>query len=179
MQDTNKKDIVIKGVIVPSDSISIYEKIVSPVIMTSKYKPTRYHVTIGYIKKVHIEDTALLIEYLNTHLLRLRESYSEIIFEVNGANLFAGKIAFTPSNPQVFSELNIKVAKILLNFQSIFNIKYSFDRLTQNINYFPHITIGAGDRQALKIIQDKINNVSKSVCSHNMRIEQIVAHIMI
>jgi 2'-5' RNA ligase len=171
-----QKDIVIKAIVGFPDNERLFS-LISKIPLKYAYKPSRYHVTIAYLKNVELNDAEKIVDYFEHNFHEIWSHYSMINFNTSDACSFHNKIALTPSNPKVFKELNLKTRELLSEFNQRNEKNYIFELRSYNENYTPHITIGEGTHITLGIIKSLINeNIQKDILT--IRFSKIVAKIM-
>lgn len=104
---------------------------------------TDYHITIGYLKAVNLEDIENITNHISKHLVS-RIDLEKISFKFDKLILLGSAhrqfVAALPSNYDEFCKYNKIVYDSLKSFN---NNQYSFDHHTLPENYLAHINLYA------------------------------------
>lgn len=101
-----------------------------------------YHITIGYLKDIELDDLETLKEHLTTELTKeIDLEHLQFIFAmITLLGPAPGRpfIVALPENTEEFCQLNTLVAKSLLEFK---DGKYILDTFTLTEHYLPHMNL--------------------------------------
>jgi hypothetical protein len=168
---------------VPSEKVGdeIYEKYIKDFGFPRKPKARNgeanfeYHVTLGYIDKVEPNDIDEVKSYVQKEM---QEKIYKTTFNFGVASLLGrNKLFFVaiPANADNFIYYNNYLADLLKKYK---NGKYKLDKMTQDGNYIPHLTLNGkvGENVPADNIAKALRHINKNFENVRIPLSKVVVN---